>query len=939
MKPLPRTRPSPSTGTDDGWSEEATFTLIDAWGKLYKTLNPRNLRQYHWKEVAKAVNDNHAFVRKARRSYDQCKSRINALKKRYATEKAKVSDSGNYDYAWPFFEKINSVIGDVLPVKQPSLSPPVVTSVRASAWALAPVGRRSWTQSQSSLKRPAPEITSPSESLGESRFNRNLAAFAAAAAAAAEEEIDDSNSDNSDSDYLELSNESEKRKRGRNDMEFGHREVASATDKFSEIHERVDASKQRKNVALEKQKMQFSKDSQRMQLHKINHSKHMDDLLAHSRSGLDTQSTNRKRKRGPTQMKKLALIDGQRIPIEFNQLTDEDVKDDIWTSILEIWDVPNSGFLRKKLMSYVGERWRNFKTHLTSKYVHGDLSDISPLEVYSFLTEEIWEEFVQMRLDPSFQEKRKKAQISSFLNKHPHRLSRGGYELLEEKIMQEKLKQKDESSGDSVIAPPSPPARHEQWKKARQNASGDYITEDTRIIAEKIDSLVEKASQGAFVPQGRKDILAEAIGRPDHSGGVRGVGRGVGIRQYFGPHSREASTPPVFSSKQIETIKVELTEQIREQLIHDLSSMGFSKILPASSPNNIVPACPKGSHSIEPPIPEEEEIPKECELYVDNLIHAVAFGSVYKLGLTIHNQMLEKDMVRVVVNEVLDANAQVPMPTDEVETVGHALNNFIQWPKRLVQIISDKDADGSGEEDISAKRVDPQLDSVQQLVLKAMCMSESIKLELEHERMKFLWLSQRDIMELCMGKQELSITVLRLWLTYLNRLSINEGKSDLYGFIDPCFIQSPHDPTKAEAYIQNKLYNDKKECYLAPYHNNRHWQLLIVCPKKNHVVFPCSLEKKPDKNIIHTIDTAFDGYHKLQGVQKKKPIWNVPVCQRQPGTYESGYYIMIHMLNIVSGGIIDPWKKKVFGNSEPFHEDELINVRQRFASFILEYIL
>lgn len=54
-------------------------------------------------------------------------------------------------------------------------------------------------------------------------------------------------------------------------------------------------------------------------------------------------------------------------------------------------------------MSYVGERWRGFKTHLTSKYVHGDHSDKSPLEVYSFLNEEIWEAFVEMRLDPSFQ--------------------------------------------------------------------------------------------------------------------------------------------------------------------------------------------------------------------------------------------------------------------------------------------------------------------------------------------------------------------------------------------------------------------------------------------------------------------------------------------------------------------------------------------------------
>jgi hypothetical protein len=73
-------------------------------------------------------------------------------------------------------------------------------------------------------------------------------------------------------------------------------------------------------------------------------------------------------------------------------------------------------------------------------------------------------------------------------NKTPHRLSRGGYELLEEKMMQEKLKQKQESLGGSVAAPPSPPARHEKWKRARQKPSGDYTSEDARIIAEKIVS-------------------------------------------------------------------------------------------------------------------------------------------------------------------------------------------------------------------------------------------------------------------------------------------------------------------------------------------------------------------------------------------------------------------------------------------------------------------
>jgi len=46
--------------------------------------------------------------------------------------------------------------------------------------------------------------------------------------------------------------------------------------------------------------------------------------------------------------------------------------------------------------------------------------------------------------------------------------------------------------------------------------------------------LVEQSSQGHFVPEGRRDIFVEGIGRPEHCGRVRAAGKGVGIKLYFG---------------------------------------------------------------------------------------------------------------------------------------------------------------------------------------------------------------------------------------------------------------------------------------------------------------------------------------------------------------------------------------------------------------------
>ncbi|BAT89122.1 hypothetical protein VIGAN_05281600, partial [Vigna angularis var. angularis] len=108
----------------------------------------------------------------------------------------------------------------------------------------------------------------------------------------------------------------------------------------------------------------------------------------------------------------------------------ENVKNQIWQSILVTYDVPNTNLLRTKWISYVGERWKNFKTMLTSHYIYGSKTDKSPCEKYQFLDEETWQAFKLKRLDPAFQAKRRAAQEIAKKNVHPHILSRGGYEKL-----------------------------------------------------------------------------------------------------------------------------------------------------------------------------------------------------------------------------------------------------------------------------------------------------------------------------------------------------------------------------------------------------------------------------------------------------------------------------------------------------------------------------
>ncbi|KAJ0668504.1 putative transcription factor Trihelix family [Helianthus annuus] len=296
-KPKPKPPPRPPKTTpfpvrDDCWSEDATFTLIEAWGERILKLNTGSLRQNHWQEVADAVNNRHGAVKKTRRSDVQCKNRIDTLKKKYKVEKALVMElgAGCYVSPWPFFAPLDSVIGSVVKpsAKTPSQPPqrkriaavkptPTPPPQRKRIAALTvtpevaelplppppsavPVGRRS--------KRPPPPPYQPvSDS---SFFRRNFSVMAAAAAAVDGAEEDSEASLSSGGDRNQYRNHDRRgvdgdrvRRLPEDEGEASgdaYCELAEAIGRFADVYKRVEETKQRQMVELEKQRMEFTKD-------------------------------------------------------------------------------------------------------------------------------------------------------------------------------------------------------------------------------------------------------------------------------------------------------------------------------------------------------------------------------------------------------------------------------------------------------------------------------------------------------------------------------------------------------------------------------------------------------------------------------------------------------------------------------------------------------
>ncbi|XP_073048191.1 trihelix transcription factor ENAP1-like [Primulina eburnea] len=254
---------------EDCWTEEATWTLVETWGRRYVELNRGNLRQKDWQEVADVVNAHHGHTKKSRRTDVQCKNRIDTLKKKYKIEKTKIAESdGALTSSWPFFPRMEYLIvansnkhqnskslvemGDSTPLlslPSPPMAVPLSYRSSPSSAMMTPV-----TLPQ---KRPLSSL-----SMDQSYFKRNFSAIAAAAAAP------DDDDDDVESEGAEVDGSEGRGVEAEEEGDEGIGRLAKAIERFGEIYEKVEGMKQRQMVELEKQRMQFAKDLevQRMQL-------------------------------------------------------------------------------------------------------------------------------------------------------------------------------------------------------------------------------------------------------------------------------------------------------------------------------------------------------------------------------------------------------------------------------------------------------------------------------------------------------------------------------------------------------------------------------------------------------------------------------------------------------------------------------------------------
>ncbi|KAH1213872.1 hypothetical protein GmHk_14G041743 [Glycine max] len=256
----------------------------------------------------------------------------------------------------------------------------------------------------------------------------------------------------------------------------------------------------------------------------------------------------------------------------------------------------------------------------------------------------------------------------------------------------------------------------------------------------------------------------------------------------------------------------------------------------------------------------------KCGLYIEeNPPHLVARRRVYEGSIIVHNIPLFHDQVKVGVEEVRDAIAPIPVSTKEVKLVGQTLNTFLAWLTHLVKRLSEQGAIGPAK---PANRSDHDVDdplylmtlTIPSLFLKPLqVMWDATVFGVFNEDFP-LYIKHEDLSKIAHGGQCLSISVIQYWILHMTETSMRAGNADVYGFLEPQSIQrSRQSQFESESYIKNCMQNSKRGVYLGAYLNGAYWQMVVILPKKNVVIWFCSLHNRPNNYLKGIINSALKG--------------------------------------------------------------------------------
>ncbi|KAH1189095.1 hypothetical protein GmHk_20G056934 [Glycine max] len=197
-----------------------------------------------------------------------------------------------------------------------------------------------------------------------------------------------------------------------------------------------------------------------------------------------------------------------------------------------------------------------------------------------------------------------------------------------------------------------------------------------------------------------------------------------------------------------------------------------------------------------------------------------------------------------------------------------------------------------------------------------------------------LFLTYVDVNEITTVDKWLNIVILQLWTMYMDEWSNSLGHGSLYGFLEPQSIHNAKDRHgQCEEYIGKWLKEFQRQV--------AHWQLIVLCPTNNLVVWFCSMRKRPDvhiKTAINKLSNIFEVALKTTDdckLPQSTPQWIEVKSHVERGGYECGYYVMHWMWNIIGAELKTDWSLW-FGDATPLETKMMTTLRQKWAEYFFK---
>ncbi|KOM55542.1 hypothetical protein LR48_Vigan10g143400 [Vigna angularis] len=158
-----------------------------------------------------------------------------------------------------------------------------------------------------------------------------------------------------------------------------------------------------------------------------------------------------------------------------------------------------------------------------------------------------------------------------------------------------------------------------------------------------------------------------------------------------------------------------------------------------------------------------------------------------------------------------------------------------------------------------------------------------------------VYITFSDALEVIGGDRMLNISIIQLWCMYMDTIIVDQGRSSMYGFVEPQTIQpSGNTLQNRQHYLQTWMDESKRDVYLVPYIDG------VIGKSRGQLV-----------QILY------------------------PKCNQQLDSWECGFYVMCWIKTIIRAVITDDWNER-FKSTSPIPKDTIKQIRQEWTAYLLQ---